>query len=110
MTLIDNLIHKQLNRKEMSQGYILYYVDIVRLSKYISTDIFAEECSLWKGYAVENDTKKTINFQLNNNRKSVQRILYVNYVDTKLKKKDILYNTCNNPLCCCLQHIKKMNK
>ena len=104
---LQGLIHKQSSK--VPKNYKLYYNDIIRLNKYLPYNIFDNNnCCIWNGYISEYKNKPQINFQLNNNRKPVQRLLYINYINPDIKTKDIIYASCiNKYTCCSLRHLIK---
>jgi hypothetical protein len=81
---------------------------MIRLNLYLSETIFSDRCSLWKGHIGSSKTHNQINFQLNKNRRSVQRIIYINYIDSDIKQSDIIIAKCNNTYTCCtICHLHK---
>jgi hypothetical protein len=103
-TIILELIHKQLKNIDIDNK--LTYNDINRLRMYLTTSIFDEkECSLWKGYAptIKYNTHH-IDFYLNKKKKTLYRLLYINYIGP-LNSNEYVKSTCENKgLCCNINH------
>jgi hypothetical protein len=58
--------------------------DIVRISKYIDSSVFGNECCLWSGYITNtknNNKGSYINFFFRNTKVPLHRLLYENYVE-----------------------------
>jgi hypothetical protein len=105
--IINELVDNQLNKETIPKSYKLYYTDILRLSSKLNSSIFTDSCCLWLGYI---NTNIQINFQLNKNRRSLQRIIYINYIDSSIKSSDIIIATCENKnICCSVKHLKIKN-
>jgi hypothetical protein len=102
--LLENLIKKQIKDIEIEKKFSLS--DIKRLNKHIKDDIFGDKCVIWEGAFVNSNKKDYINFFLNGKKFSLNRLLYINYKD-KLKSNEYLKYSCNNNLCCTINHIKK---
>ena len=105
--ILNELVSKQLDKENIPKSYRLYYSDILRLSLKLNSSIFTHSCSLWLGYISTNNNHIQINFQLNKNRRSLQRIIYINYVDNSIKSSDIIIADCENKYTCCsISHLK----
>ena len=91
----------------------LLYNDLKRISKYLSTSIFGEECSLWNGYitVIKNDNKNSyINFYYCGKKYSLHRLLYANYVGDIDNSEYIKFKCINKGKCCNINHFYKNNK
>ena len=115
---MNNIIFQELiknQRKNLLSNKKLSFSDLKRISSYINTSIFNNECSLWLGYVtlVSNKTKVNtssfVNFFFNGKKQALHRILYYNFIG-ELADSEYLKYTCNNKgNCCTLLHIIKVN-
>ena len=90
----------------------LSYNDLKRISKYLITSIFNNsECCIWNGYlsTIKNNKHNYINFFFNKKKYSLQRLLYINYIDDLNNNEYIKYNCDNKGSCCNINHIYKVN-
>lgn len=91
----------------------LIYNDLKRISKYLTTSIFNNECSLWNGYitTIKNDDKNSyINFYYNRKKFALHRLLYQNYIGDLNDSEYIKFNCCNKGKCCNINHFYKILK
>jgi hypothetical protein len=91
----------------------LLYNDLKRISKYLSTSIFGDECSLWNGYVtvIKNDEKNSyINFYYCGKKYSLHRLLYTNYIGELNDSEYIKFKCSNKGKCCNINHFYKNNK
>jgi hypothetical protein len=94
--------------KNLSLDKKLSYNDLKRISKYLVSSIFNNECSLWNGY-IPNSKNMYINFYLNKKKHALHRLLYINYIDD-LSECEYIKFTCNNKgICCNINHMYKVN-
>lgn len=99
---MNNLFIKQ--KKGIAKDKVFYFDDIRRLSKYISGNIFDDDCVLWAG-----TIKKGYNiFYYRKNKHVLNRLLYINYVGD-LEDGEYIHMTCGNNNCCCVNHIEKIS-
>jgi hypothetical protein len=108
--LID-LIKNQ--RKIISADKKLLYNDLKRISKYLSTTIFSDKCSLWSGYVttVKNEDKSSyINFYFNGRKYALHRLLYLNYIGELADSEYIKFKCPNKGKCCNINHFYKNDK
>lgn len=101
------LLNKQ--RKDI-QNNKLEYNDLKRISNKLDKSIFEKDtCSLWNGTYIEINENIYINFYYNGKKKSIQRLLYENYIGDDLNSQYINYLCPNKGLCCNINHfnIKK---
>jgi hypothetical protein len=87
------------------------YNDLKRLCNYITTSIFDEDnCTLWSGHITnQNNIAKGmyINFFFNRTKKSIHRLLYINFIG-ELSENEYLKFTCENRgKCCNVTHLHK---
>ncbi len=95
------------NQRKINSIKKLKITDIKRLSFYLEKSIFTDECSIWKGYIIENKNNEYINFFFNKKKVSLQRLLYINFVDD-LSDNEYLQYTCENRgKCCSIKHFTK---
>jgi hypothetical protein len=111
----DNILFEliSLQRKDTVIEKKLSYCDLKRVSKYLNSSIFKEECSIWTGYitVIKNDEKKSyINFYFNNKKYALHRILYINYIGELLDSEYIKFYCINKGKCCNINHFYKINK
>jgi hypothetical protein len=98
--IFEELIKKQL--KDINENYKLNYNDLKRLSLKLDNSIFNEnECAIYN----KENKKNYSNFYLNNKKISIQRLVYINFVE-KLDQHKYLKKTCENKNNCC--NIKHM--
>ena len=108
--ILHELIIKQ--RNNISQNMRFSFNDLKRISKYLNTSIFnTTECCIWNGYisTIKNNKHNYINFFFNKKKFSLQRLLYINYVDNLYNNEYIKYNCNNKGSCCNINHIYKIN-
>ena len=101
------LLNKQ--RKDIKNNK-LEYNDLKRISNKLDKSIFEKDtCSLWNGTYIEINENIYINFYYNGKKKSIQRLLYDNYIGDDLNSQYINYLCSNKGLCCNINHfnIKK---
>ena len=109
----NNILYEliRLQRKDINGNKKLSYNDLKRISKYLTKSIFTDECSLWNGYISTNkeNNNNYINFFFNKKKYSLQRLLYINYIDN-LNNNEYLKYYCNNKgTCCNINHFYKVN-
>ena len=110
-TILVDLIQNQKNN--VNNDKKLLYNDKRRVSKYLSTSIFGDECSLWNGYitTIKNDDRSSyINFYFNGKKYALHRLLYQNYVGELLDSEYIKFNCENKGKCCTIKHFDKVRK
>lgn len=105
--ILDEIIKKQLKNINIEEKF--NFKDLLRLTKNINNSLFNKDCCLWKGYYIEKNNKKYINFFSHRKKRLLKRLLYINFIGT-LKKNKYLKTTCNNDLCCNINHIIIINK
>ena len=106
--LIQELINKQ--KKNIDILNKLSFKDFLRIVKNVNSSLFSKNnCCVWKGYHITKNNKKYINFFFHQKKKLLKRLLYINYID-KLENNEYLKTTCNNSLCCNINHLKKKKK
>lgn len=109
-----NLVELIKNQKKtVTSDKKLLYNDLKRISKYLSTSIFGDECSLWNGYVtvIKNDDKNSyINFYYCGKKYSLHRLLYANYVSELSDSEYIKFKCINKGKCCNINHFYKNNK
>ncbi len=99
-------------KKNMPVEKKLLYNDIKRISKYLNTSIFNNNCSLWTGYVtvIKNEKKNSyINFFFNGKKYALQRLLYINYVGSLNDSEYIKFSCDNKGKCCNINHFHKIN-
>ena len=113
---MDDIIFNNLlnNQKKNIFNNRLEYSDLKRISNNLSTCIFDKnECSIWKGSSITINDNTYVNFYFNGKKKSLQRLLYENYVG-KISNQYINYTCENKGLCCNINHFsvkpKKIKK
>ena len=106
--LIQELVNKQ--RKNIDILNKLSFKEFLRIVKNIDSSLFSKDnCCVWKGYHITKNNKKYINFFFHQKKKLLKRLLYINYID-KLENTEYLKTTCNNSLCCNVNHLEKKKK
>lgn len=106
MSFIELFKRKQL--PQLPKDSKLEESDIKKLLKNLPKDIFGSECAIWQGvYCNKGKEKKGIyiNYYFNKKKESLHRLLYKNYVNSKLGDKQYLLHTCQNKLCCNPTHL-----
>jgi hypothetical protein len=106
MSFIELFKRKQL--PNLPKETELQETDIKKIHKNLPDDIFGETCSEWKGVICnEHKPKKGlyVNYYFNKHKTSLHRLLYQNYVNSKLGDKQYLINTCGNRKCLCIKHL-----
>jgi hypothetical protein len=109
--ILIELIQKQ--KKNIMSDKKLLYNDLKRISKYLTTSIFNDECSLWNGYItkIKSDDKNSyINFYFNGKKYALHRLLYINYIDELHDSEYIKFKCHNKGKCCNINHIYKVIK
>ena len=108
--ILNELIQNQ--RKDIKNNLKLSYNDLKRINKYLIKSIFNDdECNIWNGYisVIKNSQNKYINFFFNKKKYSLQRLLYINYIDNLENNEYIKYKCKNKGNCCNINHIYKVN-
>jgi hypothetical protein len=106
--ILCELINNQ--RKNIHIDKKLSYNDLKRLSKYLSTSIFNNECSLWKGYITiikHDESKSYINFFFRKKKYALHRLLYNNFVNYIDDSEYIKFKCPNKGKCCNINHFYK---
>lgn len=106
--LLRELISKQLN--VITPQHRLQITDLKRVSKKLSSSIFSNRCSLWKGYVTNiNKVEKGmyINFFYNGKKSALHRLLYVNFVGDLSDNEYVKFTCENKGKCCNVNHLKK---
>jgi len=123
---MNNIIFQELiknQRKNLLSNKKLSYSDLKRISSYINTSIFNNDCSIWLGYitVISNkhnvgtdkvpEIKNTsfINFFFNGKKQALHRILYYNFIGELSDSEYLKYSCDNKGSCCTLSHISKVN-
>lgn len=109
--ILVELIKNQ--RKIVINDKKLLYNDLKRISKYLNTSIFGEECSLWNGYItiIKNiDKNSYINFYYCGKKYSLHRLLYANYIGDLNDSEYIKFSCSNKGKCCNINHFYTNNK
>ncbi len=104
--ILIELIENQ--KKDLSLDKKLSYNDLLRISKYLSSSIFNDECSLWNGYILE-QKNIYINFYFNKKKYALHRLLYINYINDLDDFEYIKYTCDNKGICCNVNHMYKIN-
>lgn len=100
-------------KKGISNDKKLLYNDLKRISKYLTSSIFGNECSIWNGYVtvIKNEDKNSyINFYFNGKKYALHRLLYVNYIGELLDSEYIKFKCPNKGKCCNINHFYKNTK
>jgi len=119
--IFQELIKKQ--RKNLLSNKKLSFSDLNRISSYINTSIFNNDCSIWLGYITVISNKNNvvtdkipeikntsfINFFFNGKKQALHRILYYNFIGDLLDSEYLKYSCDNKGSCCTLSHISKVN-
>lgn len=109
-----NLIFQELiknQRKNLLNDRKLSLSDLKRISTYLNTSIFNEECSLWTGYITEiKNSSFFINFFFNGKKQALHRLLFYNYIDDVSDNEYLKFSCENKGKCCCIKHITKLKK
>ena len=95
-------------KKNLSFDKKLSYNDLKRISKKLPSSIFNDECSLWNGYIIYSKNIY-INFYFNKKKHSLNRLLYINYIDDLDDSEYIKYSCNNKGICCNINHMYKIN-
>jgi len=106
--ILCELINNQ--RKDVHIDKKLSYNDLKRMSKYLNTSIFGNECSLWKGYITfikHDETKSYINFFFRKKKYALHRLLYNNFVNYIDDSEYIKFKCPNKGKCCNINHFYK---
>ena len=104
--LITELFNNQ--KKNLSYDKKLSYNDLKRISKYLTTSIFVDKCSIWHGY-ISTSKNIYINFYFNKKKHALHRLLYINYIDNLEDYEYIKYTCDNKGICCNINHMYKVN-
>ena len=101
---INEILKKQLD--DVPEQLKLSFKDIKKILKYTNNDIFNNtKCCLWTGSIIKNKGFY-VNFYKNKKKISLHRLLYINFIDSKLDNKTYLSFKCNNyGICCNINHI-----
>ena len=100
--ILKELLNKQ---KQNITTNKLEYKDLKRISSNIDSSIFdTDKCSLWKGSCININNKNYVNFYYCGKKKSIQRLIYNNYVDNIDDTRYIHYMCVNKGLCCNINH------
>jgi hypothetical protein len=109
--ILLELIQNQL--KTVQNDKKLLYNDLKRISKYIKTSIFGDECSIWHGYitAIKHDDKNSyINFFFRKKKYALHRLLYINYIGELHDSEYLKFNCVNKGKCCNINHFQNNKK
>lgn len=101
---IDEILKKQL--ENVPEELKLNYKDIKKILKFTNNNIFNNtKCCIWTGGIIKNKGLY-INFYKNKKKISFHRLLYINFIDSKLDNKTYLSFNCENKgICCNINHI-----
>lgn len=107
MSFIELFKLKQLPQLPKSQE--LTEQDFKKIQKHLpNKDIFGAECSEWSGVFCNKGKEKKgiyINYYFNHRKESLHRLLYRNYINSKLPDKTYLVHKCSNKLCVNVSHM-----
>jgi hypothetical protein len=107
--LLKELVDKQL--KSIQSNKRLQFNDLKRISKYVDTSIFdSNVCAMWNGYItnINNAAKGTyINFYFRQNKVTLHRLLYSNFVGELSENEYLKFNCSNKGKCCNIHHMTK---
>jgi len=106
--ILKELISRQL--LDVPQDKRLQYRDLCRITKYLSSSIFGNECCIWKGYItnIKNARKGTyINFFFRNKKVAIHRLFYANFVGELSDDEYIKFNCDRKGKCCNINHLIK---
>ena len=106
--ILCELINNQ--KKDINIDKKLSFNDLKRMSKYLSTSIFGNECSLWKGYITfikHDESKSYINFFFRKKKYALHRLLYNNFVNYIDDSEYIKFKCPNKGKCCNINHFYK---
>ena len=109
--ILIELIQNQI--KNMGNDKKLLYNDLRRISKYLQTSIFTNDCSIWTGYITHiknNDKNLYINFYFKGKKHALHRLLYLNFIGNLADSEYIKFNCINKGKCCNIKHIHKLDK
>jgi hypothetical protein len=95
-------------KKNLSYDKKLSYNDLKRISKYLPSSIFNDNCCIWNGY-IPSSKNMYINFYFNKKKHALHRLLYINYVDDLIDSEYIKYSCGNKGICCNINHMYKLN-
>ena len=105
--IFQDLIKNQ--RKILLPERKLSLSDLKRISSYLTTSIFTENCSIWCGYVTEiKNNCHFVNFFFNGKKQALHRILYYNFVDDICDNEYLKFSCDNKGKCCCINHIMKV--
>ena len=105
--ILNELLERQ--NKNIPSNVKLGFNDMKRITKYIDTSIFSNNCCIWNGYITNKGTTKPIyiNFFFRDKKMALHRLLYKNYIGD-LKDDEYLKYSCENKgTCCSLSHMIK---
>jgi hypothetical protein len=109
----QNIIFQELirnQRKDLVLEKKLKLSDLKRISSYLSTSIFENNCSIWNGYISEfKNNSFYINFYFNGKKHALHRLLYYNFIGNIDDNEYLKYNCINKGKCCCLKHFHLIN-
>ncbi len=109
---LSNILHELINnqKKDVHIDKKLSFNDLKRMSKYLNTSIFGNECSLWKGYITfikHDESKSYINFFFRKKKYALHRLLYNNFVNYIDDSEYIKFKCPNKGKCCNINHFYK---
>ena len=110
-TILIELIKKQ--KKDIPVDKKLLLNDIKRISKYLTSSIFGNTCSMWTGYVtvIKNDEKNSyVNFYYCGKKYALHRLLYQNFIGDLLDSEYIKFKCPNKGRCCNINHFYKINR
>jgi hypothetical protein len=109
----QNIIYQELiknQRKDLTLEKKLKLSDLKRISSYLSTSIFGNNCSIWNGYITEfKNNSHYINFYFNGKKHALHRLLYYNFIGEIEENEYLKYKCVNKGRCCCIEHFEKVN-
>ena len=111
-SIILSLLLKN-QKQNISLDKKLSYNDLYRISNNISKNIFMDECCIWNGSIINNNSNKKncyISFFFKNKKVSLHRLLYINYIDNLNDNEYIKYTCENKGKCCSINHLTKVIK
>lgn len=109
--ILNEMLQKQL--PDVPIHTKLTYKDIVRILKNLNSSIFCKDfCSIWTGIIVSDDDSKNlnINFYFKQEKVSLHRLLYSNFVGELQDNEYIKFSCRNRGRCCNVSHFIKINK
>lgn len=106
--ILKELVSMQLKNIPIDKK--LRYKDLHRITKYIDSSIFSDECCCWNGYVtnLKNVSKGTyINFYFRNKKVALHRLLYNNFVGVMDDDEYLKFSCDNRGKCCNVNHMIK---